>query len=676
MQRAFAYLTFLAGVAALGGAAWADGRSDSLAATGRARAALAAGDPRAARVELLNAIKADPANGTAHLLQGQVYLRLGDGPAAEAEIARARETGIDPGTTRHLMAEALLLQGAARRALDEAGAATVAPAFAGSAARQRGRAQARLGDVSAAAAEFALAVRLSPRDAGVWADLGRFRATSGDAAGALQATNRAIALAPANLEAVILKGELARTQYGLVASLPWFDRALEIDPQSVPAMLEKAATVGEIGRNRDMLAVTRAVLAVDPENPVAFYLQAVMAARAGDFVLARSLVGRTRGAMDDLPAMLLLAGAIDLHDGNGEQAIGRLARLVELQPGNLKARRMLAAAQFRTGDHAAVIATLRDTADSGHADTYVLTLIGRAMEARGDRAAAARYLDRAAMPLPAAAGGGVSRDRLEMLRRAVSLDPGSRDARAALARALLDGGALDAGLAEARVVLAANPDDPFGLVLAGDAFAARGSWGDAAEAYRRAANVSFTEPVALRLIDALRRVGNAPAAYQALGLFLAQTPRSVPGLLLAADLAIASGQWDRVIDILEGVRQRLGNRDAALLNNLAWAYAQTGERPRAVVLARAAHALVPANPAAADTYGWMLVSSGRQVRRGVTLLEQAAAQAPAAPAVRWHLAQGYAAVGRSAAARAEARAALSLPGFVDRRRAEALLAGR
>lgn len=674
MQRPLTYLTLLAGLAALGGAALADGRADSAAAVARGQAALAAGDPRTARVELLNAIKADPSNGAAHLLQAQVHLRLGDGAAAEAEIARARESGVDPRTTRHLMAEALLLQDAAQRALAEADAAAVAPAFAGSAARLRGQAQARLGDRDAAAAEFALAVRLNPRDAAAWADLGRFRATSGEAADALQAANRAIALAPANAEALILKGELTRTQYGLRAALPWFDRALEIAPQSVPALIEKAATLGEMGRNRDMLAVTRAVIAVDPANPVAFYLQAVMAARAGDFGLARSMLARTGGRMEDVPAMLLLAGAIDLQDGNGEQAIGRLARLVEMQPGNLKARRLLAAAQFRIHDHAAVVATLRNIADSRQADSYVLTLMGRALEARGDRVAAARYLDRAALPL--ATGGGVGADRLEMLRRAVALDPGSRDARAALARALLEGGALDAGLAEARAVQAASPADPFGLVLLGDALAARQGWGAAADAYRRAANVSFTEPVALRLIDALHRAGNTPAAYQALGLFLDQTPRSIPGLLFAADLAMGSAQWDRAIEILEGVRQRLGNRDAALLNNLAWAYAQTGDRPRAVAFARAAHALVPANPAAADTYGWMLVSTRQQVRRGVFLLEQAAAQAPAAPAVRWHLAQGYAALGRSAAAKAEARAAIALPGFTDRRPAEALLAAR
>jgi Tfp pilus assembly protein PilF len=44
------------------------------------------GNPRAARIELLNAIKADPENALPHALQGRIYLALGDGAAAEAEI--------------------------------------------------------------------------------------------------------------------------------------------------------------------------------------------------------------------------------------------------------------------------------------------------------------------------------------------------------------------------------------------------------------------------------------------------------------------------------------------------------------------------------------------------------------------------------------------------------------
>src|SRR3546814_1725697 len=99
----------------------------------------------------MNAIKADPNNGGARIMQAQVYLALGDGVAAAAEIERARALGISAEDSRHLMAHALLLQNEPKRALAES--ATVPAAYAAYAARVRGQAQTNLGDESPAAAD-------------------------------------------------------------------------------------------------------------------------------------------------------------------------------------------------------------------------------------------------------------------------------------------------------------------------------------------------------------------------------------------------------------------------------------------------------------------------------------------------------------------------------------------
>jgi Flp pilus assembly protein TadD len=53
-------------------------------------------------------------------------------------------------------------------------------------------------------------------------------------------------------------------------------------------------------------------------------------------------------------------------------------------------------------------------------------------------------------------------------------------------------------------------------------------------------------------------------------------------------------------------------RDATLLNNLAWAYAQKGDYRRAMPLARRAWALDRDNPATADTLGWLLFKRRRR----------------------------------------------------------------
>lgn len=646
-------------------------RTASDAAVRRAEAAFARGRPREARIELLNAIAEDPGNGAAHLIQADVYLRLDDGSAAQAEIARARSAGIAPAWTHHLLAHALLLQGEPRQALEESDPSRVPPRFLAYVMRVRGRALLAVGDGDGASRAFDAALVIAPRDADLWVDIGRFRLATGDMAGSIEAADRAVALGRRNGAALLLKGELARGQYGLAASLPWFDRALEVDPHDVPALLARAASLGEMGRARAMLAATRAVLAIEDRHPQALYLQAVLAARARNFALARALIGRTGGALDDLPGMMLLGGAVDFQLGNVQQAITRLSRLVARQPDNVEARRLLAAAQWRAGDYRKVIATLGPFAE---ADSYSRLLAGRAHEQLGERERAAALLDLGATPGSSPTILSADPVDLALLERRVAEAPGSALPRVALVRALLGRARTADALANALFLQRAHPGAPAAHMLVGDVHAFRGEFAGAAEAYRRAANISFSEPVALRLIEALRRSGRAVQAGAALSLYLGQNPRSAAARSMAADMMLGAGQFGRAAMLLDGLRKRLGDRDAALLNNLAWARAGSGEAGTALALARRAHALAPANPALANSYGWLLVRTGANRRRGIALLEQAVAQAPRSPIARWHLAQAYAAADRRADARAQAESALALPGFAETSAARALLA--
>ena len=564
----------------------------------RGAAAFAQGDVRAARAALAAALRADPGNGAAHLLQGRVYLALGDGLGAEAELRRALDAGIAAEQVHHLLAHALVLQDSPEPALAEADAAP--PRFAAYALRMRGRALTALGRDEEAAAALEQAVRLAPDSVGAWTDLADFR-DAGPAA--VAAVDRALAVdrrsepweRPA---ALLLKGRLVRDQYGLAAALPWFDRALALDRADAAALIERAATLGDLGRARDSLAASRAAIAAGGFDGAAFYLQAVIAARARNYPLARTLIERGGDALDELPGAMLLAGAVELATGNVEQAIERLRRLVAAQPGNVQARRLLAAAQWRVGDWAATADTLTPVADAPDADTYSLALMGRAREALGDRAGAALYLDRAARP----------RGR------------GAPELAAALQRAAADPGAADAQLA------------------AGDALAADGRFGEAVGAFTRAANIAFTEPAALRMVEALRRAGRAPAARQVLALFLAQNPRSLAGRLAEADMALGAGRFDRAGDLLDGVQRRVGGSDVAVLVALAWARSNGGALDRGLAAAWAARRLAPASPAGNDMLGWLLWRSGRDRRFGALLLAEAAGQAPDDAAIGAHLA--------------------------------------
>jgi tetratricopeptide (TPR) repeat protein len=163
-----------------------------------------------------------------------------------------------------------------------------------------------------------------------------------------------------------------------------------------------------------------------------------------------------------------------------------------------------------------------------------------------------------------------------------------------------------------------------------------GNFAAAADQYRRAANLSFSEPTALRLIEALQRSGRADAADGVLRLFLQQNPGNVPAQFILAGRSMQTGDVETAIALYEGLRRRLGDNDSTILNNLAWAYAELGDYETAEPLARRAWALNRFNPATTDTLGWILFRSGRRAE-GLVLLQQASRGAPSEVAIRARL---------------------------------------
>jgi len=829
-------------------------------ALARGAAAYRNGQISTARIELLNAIKDDPANPVAHLLQARVYLAISNGVAAEAELDLAMRNGVRPERIHHLMAEAWLLQGDPDRALSEADPSRIPVAFAADAARIRGRAQAVLDQDDAAKAEFATAVRLEPNNASAWSDLARYRLHEGDRSGAASAAARALRIQSRRTDLLVLEGIITRLVKGKAASLKWFDRALAVDPNDVPALLEKAATLADMGRNREMLAVSRKALGLSPGNPLAFYLQAVMAARVGNWPLAAMMMQRTQGVLDDVPAVMLLQGVVAYRTGNTNSAIDALTRLLGRQPGNAAGRRALGAAQSVVGDNIGAIETLLPLAELPGADIRTLELLARAYDASGQPEAAEPYLARVAQrgtalllekqslpqrriaalaalrqgrwrdaamlgsaviagapasfdgynlrgvarmslgdragaisdfraaiarargrPEPsrnlaetymltgdlaqareaiapfAGAGShdaaslllagriagkaGRNEEAASLLRSVVAMVPRelaprrllveallrdknsaealavarttalvipnnpaalsllasveaqtvSRAAAAATLRratALPDGapayadltqlylgaGHLDEALAAAQAYAQALPKSAAGPMLVGDVLTAAGRDGAATGAYGRARAINFNEAVATRLVAALRRAGRLEDALSTARAFANANPRSTTGQLLVADVLMQSENWTRAIDSYEAIRRQQGDKDAVMLNNLAWARYRTGDTAQALTLAAKVHGMMPQSGAAADTYGWILFKTGRDRNQGLALLRRAVAASPTNPGVRWHLAQALAAQGDKVAAAGEIRAALALPRFSDAGDARALLA--
>ncbi|MFM9977409.1 MAG: tetratricopeptide repeat protein [Sphingomonadaceae bacterium] len=454
----------------------------------------------------------------ARLRPGVSALARGDGAAARLAFERAAAQGVAVSVLALPMAEAFLLQGdvdAASRLLAGAPATSHAQ-------RLRGLLALRTGDAATALELLEQAQALGPASASTRVALARARLAGGDRRDAEREVEAALALDPKDAAALVLGGNLVRDGHGLVPALAWYDRALAVQPGRLDALFERAATLGDAGRATDALAATRALLAASPNNAQAFYLQAVIAARAGNWELTRQLMLRVGPRLDAQPGAILVRALAELEGGNRDGAVARLRALLAMQPGNVRARRLLGLAHWRAGAHGDAIAVLRPLAEQG--DGSALILSGRAFEALGDRVAAAEMLDRAAnaqpkLPAPTAMAA------LDGFLAANPAHPGAQ--RAAADRALAQGEFAAAKVLYDALERRLGARDPVRLANAG--WAALGA-GDPARARALALGAKAHALAPMNALAAasygafLQRGGQAERAVVLLELAVARAP--------------------------------------------------------------------------------------------------------------------------------------------------------
>ena len=381
---------------------------------------------------------------------------------------------------------------------------------------------------------------------------------AGDLAGAVQAADAGTAANPASAAALARRGDLLAVQFGPAAALPFYDRAVASDPRNLDALLGRATALGDMGRARDSLATARAVLTIDPANAMAFYIQALIAGRAGDWPLARRILARTGDLPDRLPAAMLLSGAADLGAGNAALATQRLGRLVELQPDNRPARMLLARALQQAGRQRDALEAIAPLDSAPDAPGYALELAARLYESLGDGAEALPLLERAravrgsgGAPLPAPGSP-------EVLGGAAAAAPGDAGAVVPYVRALAASDDWAAARAAAAGLRDANPGAPDAHMLVGDAALLAGDAAAAAESYARAKAIAFTPRLALRMAELQVLAGRDDTAKALLREHLRWNPLQVDARRVLAGPVPERRSFDvtKRLDAVEALRRR------------------------------------------------------------------------------------------------------------------------
>jgi cellulose synthase operon protein C len=602
--------------------------SDAKAAYDRATEFQKASDYRAARVELMNATTKDPKWTKAFIAQSEVLLELFDTAAARAALEKAVALGAADQDVEHLFGHMYWLSGELEDAEASLTSEDIPAKHRPYADRILGRVYMDMGDTIAAEQTFNRALKSSPKDSKLWTEIARFRLVIANQGGAIEAVEYALKLDPNNIRALELRGRLVRTQFGMVAALPWFERALQVSPNDIPILEEYGSTLGEAGRYRDMLAQARKIISLDSDNPKAFYMQAVIAARAGENELARRVLGRIGGSFAEQPGPKLLSAIVEYRLGNWNLSADLFQKLVEQQPANLRLRTLLARAMHRAGDHRGAWDAIAPIVDRGDADGYTIMLGGRILEALAEPKPSAARLDRAAfpkisktLPLPESRSlAGAADDARRNPRNANFVIP--------YVRLLLANNNIAAARLETNRLLEGNGGVAEAQLVAGDVEMAAGNGPAAITAYERARGVSFTSATMLRLVSAYRSAGKHDAAGKTISDFLNFNPDNFIAQRMWGFDLLDRKQWKEARFWLKKARSRVGYNDPVLNANIARAYAGEGDIDAALREARLSYRIHPANVMVTKIYGQVLLKSGKHPKSAYNLLRKANKLAP------------------------------------------------
>ncbi|MDP3551594.1 MAG: tetratricopeptide repeat protein [Novosphingobium sp.] len=466
------------------------------------------------------------------LASARAALAKGDGIAAEVPLQQALRNGVPGDAVRAELGEALLLQGDRRKAREVLMGGDFAPASAARGWQMRGRLELEEGRLVEAGQAFDQSHRISADNASLWIDIGRLRFIGGEHAQAIDAAERAIKLNPKDPRGLELRGLLIREQFGLQSALQWFEAGLRIAPDDVGLLSEYAATLGDLGQYRAMLIVCRKLAKVDPGNVRALYLQAVLAARAGQTALSRKILLQTGKTLRDLPAAIMLNGILEYRSGNTNLAVEHFDRLVRMQPDNLQARMMLVRALRSRGLDAQAAQAAGVWANLQSAPPYLLQLTGEAYRAQGRKTESATLFDRAGEEgqrpseyLPAGQPLGVL---------AISYGDGPNLASNAVPyiRGLIEAGEDRQAIAVADRLKLANPGAAEAWLLAGDARLIGNDALGALDQYGRGALIRFNLPTLQRIDHALRLAGRDAEANAVAARYLRQNPGNPQALKL------------------------------------------------------------------------------------------------------------------------------------------------
>ena len=614
---------------------------------------LAKNDPKAAVIQLKNALQANPDLPEARYVLGLALLRGGDPVGAETELRKAINLKHPVEQVAPPMARAMLALGQHKKLIDEF--ARVQPTTAvGKAELQTALfgAYSALGQADQARAALDAALAADPQYAPALMAQVRAKAVARDIDGALAQLDGLLTTAPANFDAWKLKGDILQGGKTLpTEAIAAYRKAVEVKADYVPAHTAILALLLQQGKFDEAAKQLEQLKKVAPNQPQTKYFEAAMAYQKNDLKAAREAIQQVLKAFPGSMQGLQLAGLIELRSNSLIQAEDYLAKVVQAMPESVVGRRVLAATYLRGGQPAKALATMQPLLKRDDLDATSNSILGQTFLQNGDTKKAEEYFAKASkqdpkntrtrtsLALTHLAGGREDAAFAELQDIAASDTDTSADM--ALISAHLNRKEYDKALKAIDGLEKKQPDKPLAANLRGRTLLAKQDVAGARKSFERAVAIDpmyFPAVASLAGLDmADKKPEEARKRFEAV---LAKDPKNGQALLALAEMrARSGGSKDEIAAVItRAVTANPTDTMPRLL--LIELHLRNKEFKLALAAAQNAIAAVPDHPELLDALGRAQLAAG-DTNQAFTTFNKVAALQPTSASPHMRLAEAY-----------------------------------
>ena len=554
-------------------------------------------------IELKNALQGDAELAEARWLLGDLYLKAGDGAAAQKELERAAALGYTTPDLELAILRSMLLQedytAVLLRAPDVDDADATADLLA-----MRGEARLGQGNPEEAAEAFNRALELNPDS--ISALLGSVRLAIGtgafDQAGVY--LEHLESIAPDRIELGLSRGALGLARNDPKAAEAGYTQALGVDAGNPTARLGLARALLGQGRNDEAETYINSINQQYPNNTAGNFLLGVLELQRGNRQPAKdALLQVVRADPAHLQALITLA-SIYYQDDQLEQAQSHIKLFQVAVSDYLPAQKLASAISMRLGNVDEAVSNLESVISQASNDAQFYSMLGSAYMSKGNVEKGTTYLSQAAELAPDQASiktqlamgklsGGNIDQAIEDLESAVELDPELIQAEILLISVNLQKGDFNKALELATESIGKHPDNPVYYNLAGAAHLGLKNKSKALEMFNRAIELDpkFT-PAMINLAQMDLQDGDSEAARQRFEAVVAINENNIQALVGLARLAQSRNDVETVARHLQ--KARLNNKYALEPRlMLANYYQQKGDIKMALEVIREARDVAP-----------------------------------------------------------------------------------